>query len=138
HTPEWLDIRADALSAEHGALISLRGNPAPDLLGGVDPSRVGRDLMPKLASMARAPGEEQINWGLLPAPTPGWAQAVYGEPDVERLWRDVAFAARLDEPDPAAAWRARMAELGARAAQLSERRLDAVRFRGPGTDLVIG
>src|SRR5262249_27151462 len=73
-----------------------------------------------------------------PAPTPGWAEAVYGTPDLEQLWRDVTFVARLDAEDPAAAWRARQAELGERARALSGRAFDAVRFRGPGTGLTVG
>jgi aminopeptidase len=137
-TPEWLDSRADALAAEHGALISLRGSPAPNLLGGVPAERAGLDFMPKISAMGRAQREEEINWGLMPAPTPGWAEAVYGEPDLDRLWRDIEFVTRLDAADPAAAWRARQAELGERAALLTDRRFDAVRFRGPGTHLLIG
>ena len=45
---------------------------------------------------------------------------------------------RLDEPDPAAAWRQRSAELIETATRLTELRLDSVQFRGPGTDLVVG
>ena len=45
---------------------------------------------------------------------------------------------RLDERDPAAAWRDHVARLRERASALTERRFDAIRFRGPGTDLVIG
>ena len=39
-------------------------------------------------------------------PNEGWAQTVFGEPDVERLWDAVGSAVRLDEPDPVEAWRA--------------------------------
>src|SRR4029450_3021025 len=46
--------------------------------------------------------------------------------------------ARPDEPDPVAAWRTHIDNLEARAALLNERRFDAVRFRGPGTDLTLG
>ena len=63
---------------------------------------------------------------------------VFGEPDVERLWEAVAFATRLDEDDPVAAWRAHIARLQERVALLDERRFDAIRFRGPGTDLTVG
>jgi aminopeptidase len=45
---------------------------------------------------------------------------------------------RLDQPDPAAAWSARMDELEERARALTERRFDAIRYRGPGTDLEVG
>ena len=45
---------------------------------------------------------------------------------------------RLDADDPVAAWREHAAMLERRAAGLDEARFDAVRFRGPGTDLVVG
>jgi len=57
---------------------------------------------------------------------------------VERLWDAVVVATRLDEPDPVAAWREHIAKLNGRAAHLDERRFDAIRFRGPGTDLTVG
>jgi aminopeptidase len=45
---------------------------------------------------------------------------------------------RLDEPDPAAAWREHLEHLAARADALNALGLDAVRFHGGGTDLTIG
>ena len=57
---------------------------------------------------------------------------------MERLWEAVAFCTRLDEADPVAAWREHMAKLEVRAAQLNERKFDALRYRGPGTDFTIG
>ncbi|HEV3404686.1 MAG TPA: aminopeptidase, partial [Gaiellaceae bacterium] len=65
-------------------------------------------------------------------------KAVFGEPDVERLWTAVGFATRLDEPDPVAAWQKHMARLDERARVLNERSFDAIRFRGPGTELTVG
>ena len=61
-----------------------------------------------------------------------------GEPDVERLWEAVAFCMRLDEPDPTAAWSEHLARLEARTTQLNELKADALRYRGPGTDLTVG
>jgi aminopeptidase len=63
---------------------------------------------------------------------------VFGEPDVERLWQEIATATRLDEADPVAAWNAHLDKLAHRAAELSERGFDSIRFRGPGTDLSVG
>jgi aminopeptidase len=63
---------------------------------------------------------------------------VFGEPDVERLWDAVGRATRLDEPDPIAAWQRHIDTLLERAALLNERAFDALRFRGPGTDLTVG
>ena len=46
---------------------------------------------------------------------------------------------RLDEDDPVAAWRGHVERLGARARSARTTcRLDAIRFRGPGTDLTVG
>ena len=78
------------------------------------------------------------NWTIVAYPNEGWAQTVFGEPDVERLWDAVGTAVRLDEPDPVAAWRDHIARLQARATSLNERRFDHLRYRGPGTDLTIG
>jgi len=61
-----------------------------------------------------------------------------GSPDVERLWKAVSTSVRLDEDDPSGAWRAHVARLAARTDALNELRLDAVRFHGNGTDLVVG
>ena len=48
----------------------------------------------------------RCNWTVVAQPSEGWAETVLGEPDVDRLWEAVGTAARLDEPDPVAAWRA--------------------------------
>jgi aminopeptidase len=82
--------------------------------------------------------ERTVNWSGIAYPNEGWAWRVFGRPDVERLWDLVAHAVRLDEPDPVAAWKDHMARLVARAGALNERRFDAVRFLGPGTELTVG
>jgi aminopeptidase len=124
---------------ENPALISLSGNPHPDLLADLDPALVGRseakDL--RLAYLENIRGRH-VNWVIVAAPNEGWAMQVFGEPDVERLWDAVATATRLDEPDPVAAWQAHSAKLKARADALNARGFDAIRFRGPGTDLTVG
>jgi aminopeptidase len=79
-----------------------------------------------------------MNWTIVACPNPGWAESIFGEPDLERLWDLVVTATRLDEPDPVAAWRAHVELLVGRARLLNERRFDALRFRGPGTDLTVG
>jgi aminopeptidase len=85
-----------------------------------------------------AVNRREVNWAIVAYPNEGWARTVFGEPDVERLWEAVATATRLDEDNPVEAWRTHIAKLEQRAAQLDERRFDAIRFRGPGTDLTVG
>jgi aminopeptidase len=57
---------------------------------------------------------------------------------VERLWDAVLNTVRLDEPDPVAAWHEHVARLVERTRTLNDRKFDAIRFRGQGTDLLVG
>jgi aminopeptidase len=137
HTPEWMKERFRHIG--HNAAIGTTGDPEPTLLADLDGERVGRARMKELNEiMVEQMMEHTINWTGVAYPNAGWAEQVFGEPDVERLWEAVAFCVRLDEPDPVAAWREHMQRLESRAAQLTERRFDALRYRGPGTDFTVG
>jgi len=121
------------------ALISLTGDPEPELLGDLDPALVGKsEPHDERAIYLPLVGERLLNWTIASSPNPGWATTVFGEPDLERLWEAVATATRLDAADPVAAWHDHNEKLQARARQLNERGFDAIRFRGPGTDLTVG
>ncbi len=138
-TPAWAVSRVEELGARNGALIQIAGDPAPDLFDDLDPGRIGRSRQKELsAAHLRVVMAKQVNWAIVAYPTEGWATAVFGEPDVERLWEAVAHTVRLDEDDPVAAWHTHMSRLVERAGHLSERRFDEVRFRGPGTNLRVG
>jgi aminopeptidase len=137
YSPEWLKTLTEA-HAGH-AMLGTSGNPEPELLADLDGERVGRAIPLEVSEIRRRQSEENnVNWCGVGAPTEGWARQVLGEPDVEGLWDLVAFCFRLDEPDPVAAWREHLDRLDARAAALTERRPDALRYRGPGTDLTVG
>lgn len=86
----------------------------------------------------KAVGQRLTSWVIVAYPTEGWAQTVFGEPDVDKLWAAVGKAARLYEDDPVKSWWDRVTELGRRADALNARRFDSIRYRGPGTDLSIG
>jgi aminopeptidase len=124
---------------ERLALIALTGNPDPDLLADLDPSLVGRSEQKEIRAVRlEQVARRQVNWTIVSAPNEGWATQVLGQPDVERLWDAVSVAMRLDAPDPVQAWRTHVSRLAARAAVLTDRGFDAIRFRGPGTDLTVG
>jgi len=137
-SPPWLVKRLDDLGKSGGALLAITGNPEPEIFADLDGGRVGRARMRAVSEASLRLTDGLCNWSIVSYPTAGWAEAVFGEPDVERLWEAIAFAVRLDEPDPVAAWRAHIARLTERAASLNARRFDALRYRGPGTDLTIG
>jgi aminopeptidase len=138
-TPPWTMERVRTIGAEEGARITIGGDPEPELLADLDGERVGKAVrIDAMRESLRLINNQLINWTIVAFPNEGWARMVFGEPDVERLWDAVERATRLDEPDPVAAWSERMDELERRAAGLTERTFDAIRFRGPGTDLTVG
>jgi aminopeptidase len=137
-SPPWQVERYDEVGRMGGALISISGNPQPELYADLDGERVGRAQMREVAEASLRLTDGLVNWAIVAYPNEGWASTVFGEPDVERLWQAVAHAVRLDAPDPVAAWREHVARLKQRAAALNERQFDHLRYRGPGTDLTIG
>jgi aminopeptidase len=134
----WLIERLRYLGAEQGALISITGNPEPELFAGLDESRVGRARPREIALESMKLANGGANWTIVAFPNEGWARTIFGEADLDRLWELVAQCVRLDEDDPVAAWRSHLDRLEARAASMNERRFDALRFRGEGTDLIVG
>jgi aminopeptidase len=139
-SPPWLFSRVEYLHERRGAHLTIVGDPEPDLFADLDGERVGRarptELMKRSAEITFE--EQTINWSIVAFPTRGWAAKVLGTADVDRLWHLAVTAVRLDEPDPVAAWTAHVARLTQRASTLNERRFEAIRFRGPGTDLNVG
>jgi aminopeptidase len=138
-SPPWSLTLIDHLAESGGAMISITGDPEPELLADLDGTRIGKTRPKAVAEkVLAATNDGRIAWTIVAYPNEGWARTIFGEPDVERLWDAVATAIRLDEPDPVAAWREHVARLEARAESLNERGFDAVRFRGPGTELTVG
>ncbi len=124
---------------ERPALIGLTGNPDPTLLADLDPVLVGKAVPREMSAVVgRDLTQLRFNWVGVAAPNPGWATQVFGEPDVERLWDAVAVATRLDADDVSAAWADHVATLARRSDAMTRRSFDAIRFTGPGTDLVVG
>jgi len=137
-SPPWLVQRFRELGETGGALCAITGNPEPELLASLDGERVAKARMREVNEASLELTDGLCNWTIVAYPNEGWAQTVFGEPDVDRLWDAVAHAVRLDTADPVAAWREHLARLVERARILNERRFDHLRYRGPGTDLTIG
>ncbi|WP_353814022.1 aminopeptidase [Agromyces sp. SYSU T00266] len=121
------------------AFLRITGNPDPHLMDDVDVASVVAANPVELAARERAAVMAGgLQWCIVAAPNPGWASAVFGEPDVERPWQAVGTAVGLDSDDPVGDWSAHTARLRRRAAAVEALDLTAVRYAGPGTDLEIG
>ncbi|MFL5844403.1 MAG: aminopeptidase [Solirubrobacteraceae bacterium] len=140
--PGWYGHRLLELSRLHCARIALTGVGDPELFADIDPELSGRDQLPWLREGGQVINDRTTNWCGVPCPTPGWARLVYPdlEPDAayERLWEQILHVLRLDTDDPRAAWQERVDALVRSSTALTERRFDAIRLRGEGTDLTVG
>jgi aminopeptidase len=138
-TPPWLLKRAKQVGDERAAVVALTGDAEPNLLADLPGDRVGKARMLELAEESNRQVNEQLNnWTVIGVPNVGWAQQMFGEPDLERLWQAVEYTVRLNEDDPVAAWRAHVARIGKRAGALNDLQVDEIHFKGPGTDLRVG
>jgi len=135
----WDLVMLKTLRQEKGCFIQVSGDPEPHLLSDLPGDKVGkagpREFRAEWLDMVT---DKAVNWTIVPAPTPAWAEQIFGQPDMEALWSVVEKALRLDRPDPAEAWRDHLARLERIASALNEKRFDSLRYRGPGTDLVVG
>ncbi len=142
YVPSWYGQRLLELGDERGARIALSGPLEPTLFKGLDPARLGRDHLPFVKESMQVVNARTVNWTVAPCPSQQWAQFVHRDLEPEaalaRLEEQLIHIMRLDEADPAAAWTARVRRIHAAAAALTERRFDAIRLRGEGTDLTVG
>jgi aminopeptidase len=138
--PEALAGHADA----GDAILSVYAND-PDQLKGEDPQRIS--ALQQSTARAIRPLRQRIsrndtNWLVVAAAAPAWACRVFPDLDpgeaTARLWEAIGRLCRLDQPDPVAAWRAHLDTLTFRKDRLNARRFQALKYRGPGTDLTIG
>ena len=140
--PPWVGERILALGETGAARISFQGVVDAHVFDDIEPELLGLDLLPRTRESITVTARNQTNWCIVPFPTPGWASLVYPELDVddayEKLWQEIEHILRLDEPDPKAAWEARLAQLQDVSGRLNDLRLDRLRYTGPGTDLTVG
>ena len=57
---------------------------------------------------------------------------------MDKLWEAIFETTRINQQDPVGAWKTHDADLQMRAARLNEKRYAALRYRGPGTDFLLG
>jgi len=142
--PGWLfDGMAEAF--RHGAARLAIVGDDPALLAGQDADKIARGNRARSQAYRGALElitASAINWSLVPYAAPAWGQAMFPDlPQAEataKLWDAIFAATRVDQADPVAAWARHNAALMARRNWLNARRYAALRFRGPGTDLVVG
>lgn len=75
YMPGWWERHMDELIESRGAHILIWGDPDPGLLADIDPLRSSADNTPLGGAITRAHSGGEVNWTVIPAPTPGIAPA---------------------------------------------------------------
>ncbi|WP_391574038.1 aminopeptidase [Cohnella sp.] len=143
--PEWETAKRNDFVARGAAFISFSA-PNPDLLRGIDASRIGnyqKAAGQGLSEFRRAIQSDKVSWTVVAASTKDWAIKVF--PDsateqeaVDKLWNAIFSSVRLDAADPVKAWKEHDANLHKKSDWLNEKRFAKLHYRAPGTDLTIG
>jgi aminopeptidase len=140
----WLPTALSEHVAAGHAVLSISAND-PDLLQGQPPDLVSAMLQATAREVR--PFREQIsrndtNWAIVAAASAAWAEKIFPgistSEAISRLWDAIARMCRLDTPDPLAAWETHLGNLSARSDYLNGRRYTALKYTGPGTDLMLG
>lgn len=141
---DWLYAGMAEAYKKNAARLAIVGED-PMLLAEQDPEKVAR--AGKANSIAYKPALEKIanfdiNWTIVSYPTAAWAGRVFPDlPEaqaVEKLATALFSASRVLNDDPVANWTGHNAALRERTKWLNDQRFDALHFKGPGTDLVVG
>lgn len=140
----WLWDGVAKANASGAARLLIWGQD-PGLLAEQDAAKVGRANQSRLQAYSAAQkiiSTFAVNWCLAAYPTPAWASFVFPGEQVDRavtlLAEEIFTAARLDQPNPRAAWHAHNVALREKTDWLNARNYDALHFVGDGTDLIIG
>jgi aminopeptidase len=140
--PRWHRERVLQLGELRCARIALAPTGPTGVVADLDPTLVAREPFPFIPEYFRVIDDNTTNWTGVPGPTRSWAEQVHPELDSDealaKLWEEIVHVMRLDEDDPVAAWERRFEELDRVTRILNERRFDALRFHGPGTELTVG
>jgi aminopeptidase len=144
HFPTW-EIDGAMSYISNGDAFMMLNAWNPDLLSAVPPERM-RDYQIKGAEIGKpinkAISGADINWLYVGMPVTGWARRVFpqlSEGDaLAQLWQAIFETCRVNQPDPVTAWQAHVEGLTRRKAYLTAKQYSALRYRAPGTDLMVG
>ena len=117
----------------------------PAVFAGLDPARIA--TVQRANTIHNRPlleqvGAYKINWSLVSYAIPARAKRLFPNLPIDeamkRTWDAIFTVTRADQPDPVAAWQAHLKDLLGRQEFLNRERFDALHFRAPGTDLMVG
>jgi len=141
--PEWKVMEREQL-AEKGAAFMSIVSQSPDLLKGIEPSRIADSQ--KAAGQAldkyrQYVQSDKISWTVIATPSKAWAAKVFPELSEEEqipaLWTAIFKAVRTDQQDPVQEWINHDNQLHSKVDYLNNKRYRKLHYKAPGTDLIV-
>lgn len=141
--PEWKVLEREKL-AEQGAAFMSIVSQSPDLLSGIDTSRMADAQVAAgqaLDKFRQDMQADKFSWTVIAAPSPAWAAKVFPElPEIEQvpaLWEAIFKAVRADLSHPVDSWKKHDETLHNKVDYLNDKRYAKLHYRAPGTDLTV-
>jgi aminopeptidase len=142
--PAWGKVFFNDYAARGAAFLSIMADD-PDIMKGVDPSRISRQAKARgtaLEAYRSAQMSNKHTWCVASVPTKAWALKVFPamteSQAIEALWQAIFKSVRADQADPVASWRRHQEALDVRIKFLNETQFAALRYRNTlGTDLLV-
>lgn len=141
--PEWKKQEREWLAENNCAFMSIMSQ-SPDLLAGVEPSRIAasqKAMAQALAKYRQYAQSDKISWTVIAAPSKAWAAKVFPELSEEKqvsaLWDAIFKATRADVAHPVQAWVTHNDTLHEKVAYLNDKKYAKLHYTAPGTDLTV-
>ncbi|MBK3495786.1 aminopeptidase [Viridibacillus sp. YIM B01967] len=141
--PHWKTEERNWLAEQGAAFISIMSQ-SPDLLAGIESSRIAafqKAAGKGLSKYREYAQSDKISWNVIAAPSAAWAAKVFPdlpeEQQVDALWEAIFKAVRTDVTDPIAAWKILDESLHEKVSYLNDKKYHKLHYRAPGTDLTI-
>jgi len=141
--PEWKVMEREQL-AEKGAAFMSIVSQSPDLLKGIEPSRIAdsqKATGQALDKYRQYVQSDKISWTVIATPSQAWAAKVFPElseeEQISALWTAIFKAVRTDKQDPVQEWINHDNELHSKVDYLNNKRYRKLHYKAPGTDLIV-
>jgi len=141
--PAWKVQEREQL-AEQGAAFMSVVSSSPDLLKGIDSSRISafqKAAGTALTKYRQYIQSDKISWTVIAAPSKSWAAKAFPDlaedEQVSALWNAIFKAVRADVDSPIEAWAKHDDTLHEKVDYLNDKNYKKLHYTAPGTDLTI-
>ncbi|MFP6584004.1 MAG: aminopeptidase [Candidatus Hydrogenedentota bacterium] len=139
-------VQYDELVDQQAANLRLTGLEYPDLFENTDSDKLNKVQRARMLAVKRFRDEglmkSLVHWCVAAAATPKWGAKIFPDLSEEKandqLWEAILKICRADKKNCLERWKAHNDALQKRARILTDMKVKALHFTGPGTDLTVG